>query len=151
MRTLLLLVAPANWSAVAEGVQWRAQVLAAGAVPLVVLTGQEPELFLKRIAASTISDIAKHDPELAQAVVDAGMSPLCIPTTRRYTASHSLVHSLRRSPDPVPPSPCHVFHERTQKAFLFFARRSQNAHAEGNYINSLRAFKPANLCVLLKV
>lgn len=43
---------------------------------------QEPELALKRIAASALSDIAKHTPELAQAVVDAGavayLSPLII-------------------------------------------------------------------------
>ncbi len=57
------------------------QVVGAGAIPLLVLTGQEPELSLKRIAASALSDIAKHTPELAQAVVDAGMlpSPLCDP------------------------------------------------------------------------
>lgn len=68
-----LVVQPSFHGCSCEGVARRGQVLAAGAVPLVVLTGQEPELFLKRIAASTISDIAKHDPELAQAVVDAGM------------------------------------------------------------------------------
>ena len=33
---------------------------------------QEPELSLKRIAASALSDISKHSPELAQTVVDAG-------------------------------------------------------------------------------
>lgn len=33
---------------------------------------QEPEIALKRIAASSLSDIAKHSPELAQTVVDAG-------------------------------------------------------------------------------
>ena len=40
--------------------------------PLLVLCVQEPELSLKRIAASSLSDIAKHSPEMAQAVVDAG-------------------------------------------------------------------------------
>ena len=44
----------------------------AGAVVLLVLCVQEPELGLKRVAASALSDIAKHTPELAQAVVDAG-------------------------------------------------------------------------------
>ena len=44
----------------------------AGAVPLLVLCIQEPELTLKRIAASALSDICKHSPELAQAVVDGG-------------------------------------------------------------------------------
>lgn len=44
----------------------------AGAVPLLVLGIQEPELCLKRIAASALSDICKHSPELAQTVVDAG-------------------------------------------------------------------------------
>ena len=54
----------------------------AGAVPLLVLCVQEPELSLKRIAASSLSDIAKHTPELAQAIVDAGavayLAPLVI-------------------------------------------------------------------------
>lgn len=47
-------------------------VVDAGAVPLLVLCIQEPELSLKRIAASALSDISKHSPELAQTVVDAG-------------------------------------------------------------------------------
>ena len=38
-----------------------------GAVPLLVLCVQEPSS-LKRIAASSLSDIAKHSPEMAQAV-----------------------------------------------------------------------------------
>lgn len=50
------------------------QVVDAGAVVLLVLCVQEPELSLKRVAASALSDIAKHTPELAQAVVDAGLS-----------------------------------------------------------------------------
>ena len=41
-------------------------------MPLLVLCIQEPELSLKRIAASALSDICKHSPELAQTVVDAG-------------------------------------------------------------------------------
>lgn len=49
------------------------QVVDAGAVVLLVLCVQEPETGLKRVAASALSDIAKHTPELAQAVVDAGM------------------------------------------------------------------------------
>ena len=36
----------------------------AGAVPLLVLCIQEPEIALKRIAASALSDIAKHSPEV---------------------------------------------------------------------------------------
>ena len=47
-------------------------VVEAGAVPLLVLCIQEPELSLKRIAASALSDICKHSPELAQTVVDHG-------------------------------------------------------------------------------
>lgn len=43
-----------------------------GAVPLLVLCLQEPELYIKQISASAISDISKHSIELAQAVVDAG-------------------------------------------------------------------------------
>lgn len=45
-------------------------VVDAGAVPLLLLCLKEPELSLKRIAAATLSDICKHTPELAQAVVD---------------------------------------------------------------------------------
>ena len=47
-------------------------VVDAGAVPLLVLCIQEPEISLKRISASSLGDICKHSPELAQAVVDAG-------------------------------------------------------------------------------
>jgi len=47
-------------------------VVDAGGVPLLVLCLQEPEIALKRVAASALSDIAKHSPELAQTVVDAG-------------------------------------------------------------------------------
>ena len=46
-------------------------VVDAGAVGLLVLCLQEPELSLKRLSASALADIAKHSPELAQAVVDA--------------------------------------------------------------------------------
>ena len=42
-------------------------------MPLLVLAAQEPELGLRRVAASALADIAKHLPELAQAVVDAGL------------------------------------------------------------------------------
>ena len=47
-------------------------VVDGGAVPLLVLCVQEPEMSLKRVAASALSDICKHTPELAQTVVDAG-------------------------------------------------------------------------------
>ena len=46
-------------------------VVAQGVIPLLVLCLDEPELPLKRIAACTLSDIAKHDAQLAQKVVDA--------------------------------------------------------------------------------
>lgn len=39
-------------------------VVDAGAVPLLVLCVQEPELSLKRISASALSDVAKHSPEV---------------------------------------------------------------------------------------
>ena len=42
------------------------------AIPLLVLCLQEPELYIKQIGASAISDISKHSIELAQIVVDAG-------------------------------------------------------------------------------
>ena len=44
----------------------------AGAVPLLVNCIQEPEISLKRISASALSDISKHSTELAKSVVDAG-------------------------------------------------------------------------------
>jgi len=47
-------------------------VVDAGAVPLLILCLQEPELALKRVAASSLSDVCKHSLELAQTVVDAG-------------------------------------------------------------------------------
>lgn len=47
-------------------------VVDAGAVPLLLLCLQEPEMALKRIAASTLADICKHALELAQVVVDNG-------------------------------------------------------------------------------
>lgn len=40
-------------------------VVDAGAVPLLVLCIQEPEMSLKRIAASALSDICKHSPEVS--------------------------------------------------------------------------------------
>ena len=40
----------------------------AGAVPLLVLCVQEPEISVKRIAASALSDIAKHSPEVSMHV-----------------------------------------------------------------------------------
>ena len=39
-------------------------VVDAGAVPLLVLCIQEPELDLKRIAASALSDLCKHSSEV---------------------------------------------------------------------------------------
>ncbi len=36
-----------------------------GAIPLLVLCVQEPELSLRRIAASALSDVAKHSPEVS--------------------------------------------------------------------------------------
>ena len=57
-------------------------VVDAGTVALLVLCIQEPEITLKRISASAMSDICKHSPELAQAVVDAGavayLAPLIV-------------------------------------------------------------------------
>eukprot|EP00920_Eleutheroschizon_duboscqi_P015063 GHVT01034897.1.p1 GENE.GHVT01034897.1~~GHVT01034897.1.p1 ORF type:complete len:136 (+),score=21.71 GHVT01034897.1:985-1392(+) len=47
-------------------------VIDAGAIPLLVLSYREPELGLKRVAASALADIAKHSQDLAQAVVDGG-------------------------------------------------------------------------------
>lgn len=49
--------------------------LDAGAVPLLTLCLQEPELTLKQIAANALSDIAKHNVDLAQSVIDAGAVP----------------------------------------------------------------------------
>ena len=37
----------------------------AGAVPLLILCVQEPEISLKRISASALSDISKHSPEVS--------------------------------------------------------------------------------------
>lgn len=53
-------------------------VVDAGAVPLLVLCLQEPELALKQIAANVLVDITKHTIELAQFVVDAGAVPYLV-------------------------------------------------------------------------
>lgn len=50
-------------------------VVDTGALPLLVLCLQEPEITLRQIGASAVSDIAKHTVELAQSVVDAGAVP----------------------------------------------------------------------------
>lgn len=47
-------------------------VVDAGAVPLLIMCLQEPENAVKRVAASGLSEIAKHKIELAQFIVDAG-------------------------------------------------------------------------------
>ena len=53
------------------GTELAQAVVDAGAVPSLVLCLQEPELALKRIAASAISDIAKHSPEVTVFVAHA--------------------------------------------------------------------------------
>ena len=50
-------------------------VVDAGAVPLLVLCIQEPELDLKRIAASALSDICKHSPEVSIVYFNIGFLP----------------------------------------------------------------------------
>jgi hypothetical protein len=71
----------------------------AGAVPLLVLCVQEPELSLKRVAASALSDIAKHTPELAQAVVDAGavayLAPLVVNQDAKLKRQVGIVAGFR--------------------------------------------------------
>lgn len=47
-------------------------VVDVGAVPLLLLCIQEPEIALKRLAASIVTGISKHPPALAQTVVGAG-------------------------------------------------------------------------------
>ena len=50
-------------------------VVDAGAIGLLVMCVQEPELTLKRISATALSEIAKHGEELAEAVVEQGAVP----------------------------------------------------------------------------
>jgi len=45
-------------------------IFAAGAIPLIILCLQEPELTLKRASINTLSEMAKHTDELAQVIVD---------------------------------------------------------------------------------
>ena len=54
-------------------------VVDAGAVALMVLCIQEPEVSLKRVCASALSDVCKHTAELAQQVVDAGAVAYLVP------------------------------------------------------------------------
>ena len=75
------------------------QVVDAGAVPLLVLCVQEPELSLKRVAASALSDVAKHSPELAQAVVDAGAVAYLAPlvTNQDAKVKRQVRHAMARA------------------------------------------------------
>ena len=52
-------------------------VVDVGAVPSLVLCIQEPELALKRIAASALSDIAKHSPEVRSECIYRWMDGYC--------------------------------------------------------------------------
>ena len=54
-------------------------VVDAGAVALMVLCIQEPEVSLKRVCASALSDVCKHTAELAQQVVDVGAVSYLVP------------------------------------------------------------------------
>jgi len=54
-------------------------VVESGAVPLLVLCIQEPEINLKKISASALSEICKHTPDLAQKVVDQRAVPFLTP------------------------------------------------------------------------
>ena len=67
-------------------------VVDAGAVPLLVLCIQEPEISLKRISASSLGDICKHSPELAQAVVDAGAVAYLAPLINHPGTTHTPLH-----------------------------------------------------------
>ena len=44
-------------------------VVDAGAIPLLVLCIQEPEISVKRISASALSDICKHSPEVFDVIL----------------------------------------------------------------------------------
>ena len=68
----------------------------AGAVPLLVLCVQEPEIALKRTAASALSDIAKHTPELALAVVDAQTIPMIAPVIAAHGSGRPVDSKLQR-------------------------------------------------------
>ena len=56
--TIIILHANHAYIELAQG------VVDAGAVPLLVLCLQEPELSLKRVSASALSEVAKHSPEV---------------------------------------------------------------------------------------
>ena len=66
-------------------------------MPLLVLCVQEPELSLKRVAASALSDIAKHTPELAQGVVDAGLPASCIGDHVLFEVTKDEAHQLQQA------------------------------------------------------
>ncbi len=57
-------------------------VVDAGAVPLLVLCIQEPEISLKRITASALNDIAKHSPEVSPSPIHSRALSLCLPRLR---------------------------------------------------------------------
>ncbi len=88
-------------------------------MPLLVLAAQEPEAPLRRVAASALADVAKHSPELAQAVVDAGAAPtlfLAPPGIQRGAAAteHCSACSMGRMSCPWRASLCSSHHARWQ-------------------------------------
>lgn len=63
-------------------------------MPLLVLCLQEPELYIKQIGASAISDISKHSIELAQAVVDAGAIFFLVKTSANLDAKVKVIFNI---------------------------------------------------------
>ena len=64
LATLLVIMLVTYTYYLPNSIELSQSVVDAGAVPLLVLCVQEPELGVKRIAASALSDIAKHTPEV---------------------------------------------------------------------------------------
>lgn len=85
---------------------------------------------MKRIAASALSDIAKHTPELAQAVVDAGavayLAPLVLnldARIKRQVDDYRMIYSIGTSLRILSSGRCNTNATQTKLLFSFCPRR----------------------------
>jgi hypothetical protein len=72
---------------------------------MIILCIQEPEISLKRISASALSDLCKHSPELAQTVVDGGAIAYLAGESAKHFESHLGRCSAVTPLSPLPLSP----------------------------------------------
>lgn len=92
------------------------QVVTAGAVPLLVLCSQEPEVSLKQTAAFALGELAKHSAEQAQAVVDAGAVAYLAPLSQDQDVHLKIQVSVAMKLLSASLTPSHYFDPGQKKA-----------------------------------